>query len=721
LTSPSKTGARIGPTVLAASIAATFGAAFFFWTFPLDLLLGRPGYWDNPGGDPAQALMGYHAFARDAWRFPLFRTALMNPPQGVNIIFTDCIPILALLGKIFYKLTGIMVNYFGYWLLVSYVLQAVSGVLLVREIGVKSPLGLAAAGALFVLTPSFIFRFSHFPLVEHFTLLLAILFYLRLVKSPTRPRLIAFSAFAVLMFLINAYMFAMVAAIYMVAVAESVRRGGLPPRRAGLTAVLTGVVLVLVMVVSGGRDLVAAVGIGQGFGIYSMNLLSPVWPQLVGMSPNAILDATGGQYEGMNYLGMGVLALALVAVAVDRSGIWFRLCRRHPFLIGLMAGLFLYALSTDIWFGTYRLTHLDVSQVPIVSSIIGTFRVSGRFFWPVGYILVTGIIAVIARSLPSRTIPILLCLAVLLQFIDSFGNQVNAQVGVKIGGIFPLDHDRWADIVGRHKAVVIEPYLVCLPAELANSANVDLQILSIAAELGIPANSAYINRLAVDCDRERRTVDLAPLAEPYGSPALHIFATQIFSGTQILARKPPNVTCAAASFGTVCSSAAHPGFAVGQPGFDPVRSEFYRLGEVVSLSGNPKAREFLGAGWSHEETWGAWAVGPRSEILLLLDAPVEGDLLFRAEIGAFGAAGYLAGRAKVTVNGQALSDLSVPDVAVREVEFRIPAALVSKEPILAITFEFDAPKSPHDLGLSIDTRPVTWGFRHFSLAAPSEN
>src|SRR5579859_2783748 len=141
---------RVSGTALAIASAALIAAAFFFWTFPLDLLLGRPGYWDNPGDDPAQALMGYQAFARDAWRLPLFRTELMNPPQGANIIFTDPIPILALLGKIFFKVTGHLVNYLGPWLLLSYVMQGVVGVLIARELGIRSALSQLAIGLLFV-------------------------------------------------------------------------------------------------------------------------------------------------------------------------------------------------------------------------------------------------------------------------------------------------------------------------------------------------------------------------------------------------------------------------------------------------------------------------------------------------------------------------------------------------------------------------------------------
>ena len=58
----------------------------------------------------------------------------------------------------------------------------------------------------------------------------------------------------------------------------------------------------------------------QGFGDYSMNLLSPIVPQRSGLfkSMNAIIDSTGGQYEGFNYFGFGGLLIIAVAFVIIR-------------------------------------------------------------------------------------------------------------------------------------------------------------------------------------------------------------------------------------------------------------------------------------------------------------------------------------------------------------------------------------------------------------------
>ena len=60
--------------------------------------------------------------------------------------------------------------------------------------------------------------------------------------------------------------------------------------------------MVVYELVSGGSG-----GADIGWGHYSMNLLSPIWPAHSGLfGPNRPdMDATGGQYEGFNYLGAG--------------------------------------------------------------------------------------------------------------------------------------------------------------------------------------------------------------------------------------------------------------------------------------------------------------------------------------------------------------------------------------------------------------------------------
>src|SRR5664279_719000 len=90
-----------------------------------------------------------------------------------------------------------------------------------------------------------------------------------------------------------------------------------------------------------------------GFNFFSMNLLAPIVGGALIQFPTYALG-TIGQYEGYNYLGLGLLG-ALALPAFTRS-------ERASGEIGaaLMCacvGLFFYAMSNEIYMGTWHLVH----------------------------------------------------------------------------------------------------------------------------------------------------------------------------------------------------------------------------------------------------------------------------------------------------------------------------------------------------------------------------
>ena len=89
-----------------------------------------------------------------------------------------------------------------------------------------------------------------------------------------------------------------------------------------------------------------------GFGYYSLNLASP-WmggaflplPTWLGLNPIAGFTYVGeaGQYEGFNYLGLGVLLLVGVSALPMLKSV-----KRHKSLFAFMVVLTVYALSNQV-------------------------------------------------------------------------------------------------------------------------------------------------------------------------------------------------------------------------------------------------------------------------------------------------------------------------------------------------------------------------------------
>ena len=115
-----------------------------------------------------------------------------------------------------------------------------------------------------------------------------------------------------------------------------------------------------------------------------MNLLSPLIPQDSGLFPDAggVIDATGGQYEGFNYLGLGLLLASLLILPAEVS--WLRQnLKRHIALFVAFAALTAFAISHRVFAGHWLLVRVTATSLCRAGprNIPG----SGRFFWPIVY------------------------------------------------------------------------------------------------------------------------------------------------------------------------------------------------------------------------------------------------------------------------------------------------------------------------------------------------
>jgi hypothetical protein len=134
-----------------------------------------------------------------------------------------------------------------------------------------------------------------------------------------------------------------------------------------------------------------------GFGLYSSDLLTFVNP--VNYSrwlPN--LPLRDGQYEGFGYLGLGVilLAAAIIGASMGRRR-WPALpARAVPLVIGAtLMGIF--ALSNHITVAGHEIASMR-GFYETFDAAVGPLRASGRFIWPLHYVIVTGFLAAVTRG-----------------------------------------------------------------------------------------------------------------------------------------------------------------------------------------------------------------------------------------------------------------------------------------------------------------------------------
>ena len=179
-------------------------------------------------------------------------------------------------------------------LALCWVLQPVAAVYAAR--GLK--LGLVptlAAGILSAAWPALLFRMDHLNLCAHFMILLALGLTIRRLEQ--RGDWVAPAFLLADAVMVQPYIFelsAMVLAVVPLHAAITRRAGW---RRDLFGYLASGVIAVaLVTVLSGPLG-----GGDKGFVFFSMNLLSPIWPQQSGVfgANLPVIDGTGGQVRGI--------------------------------------------------------------------------------------------------------------------------------------------------------------------------------------------------------------------------------------------------------------------------------------------------------------------------------------------------------------------------------------------------------------------------------------
>jgi len=204
---------------------------------------------------------------------------------------------------------------------------------------------------------------------------------------------------------------------------------------------------------------------GTGLGNYSANILSLVMDQSWGgvhwsrfLRPSVL--ATGGQYEGFAYLGLGMILLvflALVAIVKKafNSGVLalFRHRIDRKVVLGtiLVVVFFVIALSPRVTFGSHTLFtyHLPTA----LSNLWSIFRCSGRFMWVPGYVIMFVALWAVSREY-RRVGAAIVAFCLLLQVGDIYRPilTLGQEVQVISSPLQPLSQT-WDQIGSRFKHI----------------------------------------------------------------------------------------------------------------------------------------------------------------------------------------------------------------------------------------------------------------------------
>lgn len=471
---------------------ALVGGVFFLAVFGPQLL--RPaniGWLMRP--DSQMYFLAFEHFRREPWQWPPGVIRGVGHPVGTSIGNSDAVPLAAFPLKAFHAWLSEPFQFLGGWLFACFVLQGVAGALVARQVTADRRLQ-ALTGALFVLSPALVHRVGHPALSAHWTVVGAVLLLMAESPGPAR-RFAAWTLLTVATAAINPYLTLMVLGLALCASLDGWRAGrhgsaAAFARAAALVAAVGAVFWAIgIFTVRG-----SALRFG-GFGVYSMNLLSPVIPLGYGRLLPSIPVVQEGQAEGFVYLGAGWLALAVVAAGlrVARGRAWPRL---GVAWLGVLT-FTLLAVSPVVTAGPRVLADLS-AWIP---GVFDAVRSSGRFAWVPLYLAFVFIVRLLLVHLRPRVALALLAGGVALQAADLQGAYAGLYARERSAAWTdydnPLKSPVWEAAVAAHAHLVMAPPDMCASV-WPGPAGPHLPFSMLAARHGATVNSGFSGRFDFD-------------------------------------------------------------------------------------------------------------------------------------------------------------------------------------------------------------------------------
>ncbi|MCY1019494.1 DUF6311 domain-containing protein [Pyxidicoccus sp. MSG2] len=479
-------------------VAALGGLGWFLWLGGGNVLPPTRIDW-MMREDWAGHIFGWLFYRNAPWGLPLSSSPNQLYPYGTSVALTDGNPLVAVLLKPFSALLPADFQYTGAWLGLCFVLMGYFGARLVAVVSPR-PAHQVLGGVLLALAPPMAARFGHPTLCAHW--LLVAMLWLHLRDTPDAHAAGKALALAALFNAVGAgthpYLVAMLAPL---AVALTVRLAlGRVLGWGAAVAAAVGFLLLDVGVFAlfgyfGGSGLGA-----EGFGDFSADLatlFNPMgWSRLL---PS--LNAAPRQGEGFGYLGAG--ALLLLALSLLATVFRFSTLRGVPWRRGVPVAVTVllmaaYALSWRVtWMGR-QVVDLGALYAPL-SRLTSAFRSSGRFVWPLSYLLVACAVLLWLRLWRARPWvgTAALVLAVAVQAYDWRAERSPLH---RPGSFRRLQAPEWAELRGAYQ------HLALFPPHIQWVCRYDEPVVNAlgytAYRLGLTFNSGYASRTPPELARE---------------------------------------------------------------------------------------------------------------------------------------------------------------------------------------------------------------------------
>jgi hypothetical protein len=439
------------------ALALVIGFLVFLNFFDLSILNPENTDWIlQQNGDILQHQLGSMCFRKDGWYFPITLTKILNSPEGVSIVYTDSNILFSLIAKVFSFSFKPEYQFWGLWYLLCLMLQSMFAFRIIFRISENTIYSLLVAGV-FCLMPTLFYRLEmgHSNLFAHW-LILAVLD--NLLNKEKKVASKDFTNWFILILSATVHGYLMIMCLIIIGLFSIQRFIQVLKSKRELTQffvvnILGSISFILCLWILGYFYNKPINNGLLGFGTYSMNLNSLVNPYTYDLGvllPELIFKK--GQYEGYQYLGLGLIVLhafflfhyivskelytkwwlkIITLLLIVGSSLFFVLDQEYflyqlPYFVLLILFFILIfhygfaadqtlkvitisaiialliACSNDIVIGNTRVLKIDIKEGTFLDSFFQMVRSSGRFYWLTVNVILILIFKHIYMSLPLR-------------------------------------------------------------------------------------------------------------------------------------------------------------------------------------------------------------------------------------------------------------------------------------------------------------------------------
>lgn len=441
--------------------------------------------------------LGWAFYKDEPWTFPIGKIQNYNFPIGTNIGFTDSIPLMALILKPFAFLLPDDFQYFGIWLFICFFITGIYSFKIFELFKVNRLLSFLAV-ILIMANPVLIFRGFHPALCSQWLIIASIYYHLKTSDfQSARKNNIAQIIILVLSALISPYFTAMVFGFNII----------LPLKNFFIDKSIKLKYLIIYPIASIFSVLIVwyilgMIGIGEdtnlasveSFNLFSFNLnsffnsyghYSEFFPDLQRTDPR--------QYEGFAYLGLGMMVLifsSLIALVFFKRDLISKSIKKYYLLILLCFGLFLFAVTNELTYGTETIVKFPLPK--ILETLGFVFRASGRFIWPIYYLIFIFSLLIFMKVKLNNNLKIGLLAAISVLQIYDIQSLIMSRDLPSGSYKTRLSDEKWISVMKNFDDIIIYPpfsynYSMTYPMDYQ-----DVCYLSLKA--GKPISNGYVAR-----------------------------------------------------------------------------------------------------------------------------------------------------------------------------------------------------------------------------------